>query len=145
MKHIRIAGVVVAIAWLAGSLAACRSTSSGIEVVSVPKAQVTLNSKIVAGYLSVVEMNNAMRGDLLQAQVSVVNRKNRDFPFEYRFRWLDKSGLAVPAANSGWTPATASGKERILLQGVAPAAEVADYILDIRFAQTSARWNEKED
>ncbi len=145
MNIIRTVGVMVGVAWLAGSMSACRTSSAGIEVISVPQAKVTLNSKIVAGHLMVVEMNNAMRGDLLQAQVQVVNKRDRDFPFEYRFRWLDKAGMAVPTANSGWSPATASGKERMVLQGVAPVAEVADYILDIRFSQTSARWGAKED
>jgi uncharacterized protein YcfL len=140
MKLKQIVGGLVVVVALAVCVTACRTTSSGMEVVSLPKAKVTLNSKIVAGYLEVVEMNNAMRGDLFQAQVSVMNRKDRDFPFEYRFRWLDKAGMEVPAANSAWMPTTASGKERVLLQGVAPVSEVADYILDIRFSQTSARW-----
>lgn len=140
MKVLQLMVKMAAVAAVALSLTACRTTSSGIEVVSIPKAKVTLNSKIVAGFLEVVEMNNAMRGNLFQAQVSVINRKDRDFPFEYRFRWLDKAAMEVPAANSIWVPATASGKEQVMLQGVAPVSEVADYVLDIRFSQTSTRW-----
>ena len=124
----------------AGLCASCRTPTSGISVESYPHNIVTVNSKIVGGCLTVTEVNAAMRNGLLQAQVRGQNTSQRDLQMEYRFRWVDDKGMEVDTRTAAWTQIGISAMEAVLMQGIAPAREVKDFILDVRFRRHGLRW-----
>jgi uncharacterized protein YcfL len=127
----------------AAAFSSCRTPSAGITVESYPKTKIAVNSKIVGRWLEVTDTTAAKRdNDLLQAQVTVQNRRQYDCQFEYRFRWLNKNGMAVGSGLSVWTPISISAREKALLNGVAPSKEVEDFILDVRFSNPGSRWSD---
>lgn len=115
-------------------------TSAGIMVESYPQTKIKVNSKIFGDHFRVVE-TAAAKGDngLLRATVSVENLKG-DCQFQYHYRWLDKNGIEVRTGLGVWQPMSAGSREVKLLTGVAPAKNVEDFILDIRFSYGSTRW-----
>lgn len=118
----------------------CRTPVSGLAVESYPKTTITINSKIVGGMFAVTEVNAAKRNNLLQAQVRARNETQHDFQMEYRYRWLDGKGMEVDTRTAVWAPVNVNPKEFVIMQGIAPASEVADFILDVRFRRPSVRW-----
>ena len=141
-SHCRTAVAALACG-LALVLNGCRTApSAGITVESYRKNTITVNSKILGGWLSVTEVT-AVRGEngLLSAQVTAQNTTQKDCQFEYRFEWLDKNGLSINTLMTTWIPINASGLEKSRMRAVAPSREAEDFILIVRFRRSSERWN----
>ena len=136
-RRIALIGVL---ALCVGLLASCLSPKSGLRVESYPHSIITVNSKIVGGYLTVTEVNATMRNNLLQAQVRVQNESQKDLQIEYKFRWLDSKGMEVDTRTATWTPMNINAKGIVFMQGMAPTRDTADFVLDVRFRQTALRW-----
>ncbi len=126
---------------LACLMPACRHLSSaGIVVESYPQTQVKVNDTIFGRRFRVTQTAvDRMDNGLLRATVTLENLK-RGCQFEYRYRWLDASGIEVPSGLSVWTPQSSGSREQKLLSGVAPNRQTSDFILDIRFSHKSTRW-----
>ncbi len=121
-------------------LSACRTPTSGLTVESYPHNTIRINSKIVDGLFEVAEIAATNHNGLLRAQVSAVNKGQRDLLLEYRFRWTDAVGMEVDTRTTVWTPLPVNAKERALMQGIAPQGSVTDFILDVRFRRPNTRW-----
>lgn len=137
-KHmlLSVIGVVLLIA-----LGSCRTPpSAGITVETYPQNKMQVNSRILGGWLSVVEVNTVKKNDLLVGQVTAQNSTQKDCQFEYRFRWLDGDGLELTTIMSVWTPVSVAGMEKKTMQGIAPAKNAANFVFDVRFRRPSARW-----
>ena len=124
----------------AALLVSCQTPSAPITVESYPHTQITVNSKVLGGWLEVVECTATNRNDLLQVMVTVQNKTQKDVQFEYRYRWLSGAGMEVGTPMSVWTPVSAAAREKTFLRAIAPSKEVADYVLDVRFYRSSTRW-----
>jgi uncharacterized protein YcfL len=127
---------------LALILPGCRTPpSAGITVESYQKNSVTVNSKILKGWLTVTEVTT-VRGenDLLSAQVTAQNTTRKDCQFEYRFEWIDKNGLTINTVMTTWVPINVSGMEKARMRAVAPSKAATDFILIVRFRRSSERW-----
>lgn len=137
-----LSAIVLVACGLAVFSTACRHrvTSAGLTVESYPSTQVKANSAIFGRQFHVVQSAIA-KGDngLLQATVTLENLK-KDCQIEYRYRWLDDKGIEVRSGTSIWTPLAVGAREQKLLSGIAPAQNVADFILDVRFSFKSTRW-----
>jgi len=133
--------VSMAVALVVGG-SACRTPSAGLVVESHPKTQITINSKIVGKRLQVVEYAAQKRNGLLQAQVTLQNSTQRDIPFEYQYRWMDADGMEVSTPMSTWIPVNIGGRQKLMLNAVAPTKEVADFMLEVRYVRPSTRWVE---
>ena len=140
--HRRLAACALGLG-LALVLSGCRTPpSAGITVESYQKNSITVNSKILRGWLNVTEVT-AARGenDLLVAQITAQNTTQKDCQFEYRFEWLDKNGLAINTLMTTWIPISVSGMEKARMRAVAPSKAAVDFVLIVRFRRSSERWN----
>ncbi|MEI6971582.1 MAG: DUF1425 domain-containing protein [bacterium] len=137
MKKILLTGLTaVSLAvWGVG----CATPTSPTTVESYPQTKITLNSAILASRLEVVGVASTNRNNLLQAQVQAKNTTRYNLQFEYRYRWQDAAGMAI-SGNELWTPVNVGAHELALMQGIAPAAEAAAFIFDVRFRQQNTRW-----
>lgn len=120
---------------------ACRTPpSAGLMVESYPKNKITVNSRIVGGWLEVTEVVAAKRNDLLQAQVTALNTTRSDCQFEYRFEWRDKNGMDIPTGMTVFVPVSIAAREKKAMQALAPTKEAEDYVFVVRFRRPSLRW-----
>jgi uncharacterized protein YcfL len=68
----------------------------------------------------------------LRVQVTLQNKNREDFDCQYRFMWKDKNGLTLTHAQSSWKPLVLYGKQKTVVEGVAPISAAADFKLAIR-------------
>jgi uncharacterized protein YcfL len=99
-----------------------------------------VNSRILGGWLSVVEVNTAKKNDLLMGQVTAQNSTQKDCQFEYRFRWLDGDGMELTTTMTVWTPVSVAAMEKKMMQGIAPGRNAENFVFDVRFRRPSMRW-----
>jgi len=124
-----------------GLTTSCRTPpSAGITVETYPQNKMQVNSRILGGWLTVVEVNTVKKNDLLVGQVTAQNSTQKDCQFEYRFRWLDGDGLELTTIMSVWTPVSVAAMEKKMMAGIAPAKNAANFVFDVRFRRPSARW-----
>lgn len=139
----RSAGKVMAAVMLSAALClgGC-ATTAGIEASGkrdwnqegAPelRRKVVINNSSLAGDIVVVDMKNAMAGDLLKAQVSLRSRDRDTLPIQYRFEWLDADGVEIAAGSGAWKPFLIYGRETRTIQGVAPDPRAHEFRLKIR-------------
>jgi uncharacterized protein YcfL len=137
MKDLVAIGVTL---FCCGMLTACRTPVAGLVVESHPRTTITVKSRIVGELLTVTDVTAEPRNGLLFAQVQARNEARYDLQMEYRYRWLDAKGIEVDTRTAVWTPVNISVRDIARMQGIAPAKDVADFILDIRFRRPSTRW-----
>jgi uncharacterized protein YcfL len=111
---------------------ACRTTK-GTSVVSFPSQRITENSWLVANKLQVESVKKASVNGFLQVQVDAISLSSSDYQFEYRFRWLNQSGIEEEQGWANFRTAYATAKEPIHFQGVAPNTRVTDFEFLVRF------------
>lgn len=137
MKQAFVLATAVVLAVLAG----CRNPpSSGVTVESYPQNKIAVNSRVVGGWLKVMEVNAAMRNDLLQAQVIAQNDTQKDCQFEYRFEWRNKDGMEISTSTAVWIPVNISAKEKKAMVSMAPNKEASEFVFVVRFRRPSLRW-----
>jgi len=110
----------------------CRTTK-GTSVVSFPSQRITENSWLVANKLRVESVKKASVNGFLQVQVDAISLSGSDYQFEYRFRWLNQSGIEEEQGWASFRTAYATAKEPIHFQGVAPNSRVTDFEFLVRF------------
>lgn len=122
-------------------LFACATSSSDIgigELVLTPEgdysmvSNVVLNNPELSGHIQIVDINARMKTDIMEAMVSVINKYDSDYNFEYRYQWFDKDGFEIRSVKEHWRPVLISGKETKVLPGVAPSPEARKFKINIR-------------
>lgn len=127
---------------LLGGAVSCRSPDSGgITVESYPDKTVRVGSGVFGDWFVVRDVATGTRNRLLTVTVALENLHD-DCQFAYRYRWLDRDGLEIGSYIDVWEPRSTGKREKALLTGVAPTAQVEHYILDIRFPYKSTRWKD---
>ena len=133
------AGAVVALLLGTG---ACKTkwNSDGIMVESYPGNQVTVNSRVFGRWFEIVQVAVAKGGNgLLKTTITARNIK-RECQVEYRLRWVDADGIEVAPDTASWIPAAVAQRGTLMMTGIAPSRQAADFILDMRFPSKSKRW-----
>jgi uncharacterized protein YcfL len=126
-------------------LGGCVATSSSTTVEkSGSEYKVTVNSLVLDNHIRVTERSASRPDGLLKAQVRGKNMKAKDIQFEYRFIWLDADGMRIDTGMSIWKPLLLSGKEDAFMVGIAPTPQAVDFLLGVRFLQSSTRWQGEE-
>ena len=82
-------------------------------------------SDTLAADLKIADVKTAYVGDLLKAQVEIKNDSGNTLNFQYKFKWLDKSGFEVGIDGRPWQPLTITSYETKAVQGVAPNPTVS--------------------
>jgi uncharacterized protein YcfL len=85
------------------------------------------NSNALAANLSIVDTKTGFVGDLLKVQVGILNDSGSVLSFQYKFKWIDKSGFEVAIDGRPWQPITITPHESKIVQGVAPNASVNSF------------------
>lgn len=102
------------------------------SVAIMPVAADTIASKIESQgemtYLKVTNLRQAQRNGLLNIQAEVTNEYEGQQTMYYRFRWLDASGFSV-WDDEAWKPLMFHGKDKQLIQVVAPTPQATDFRL----------------
>jgi len=81
--------------------------------------------------VQIVDVREAMAGDLRKIQVELRNTTNDTKHFQYRFDWLDEQGMTIRSTMSGWTTRTILPKEQISVSAVAPSPGAEDFRLKL--------------
>ncbi|MFT6123691.1 MAG: hypothetical protein ACJASG_002225 [Oleiphilaceae bacterium] len=82
------------------------------------------NSDLLSANLKIADTKTGFVGDLLKAQIELKNDSDDALTFQYKFKWLDKSGFEVAIDGRPWQPLTITPYETKVVQGIAPNASV---------------------
>lgn len=93
---------------------------------------VIINNDSLARDIQIVDMKSDFVGNLLRAQVSLVNKDNDTINFQFKFSWFEESGREIDPDTDAWTPVTLYGNESKSLQGVAPNPNAKEFKIKIR-------------
>jgi uncharacterized protein YcfL len=80
--------------------------------------------------IKVVDLRAVVRNKLLTVQVSLQNESNNGTPMNYRFRWLDNSGMKV-ADDEVWNPENLFAGQTLDITGIAPTPMATDFLIEI--------------
>ncbi len=121
---------------LISAIISCAPTA-GIKVVSYPSEKVIKNSLIVASKIKITDIRKDIVNELLRVQITAKNKRDQDFQFEYRFRWLDAKGFEVRTPLSTWNSIYSIAKDNINMSATAPNKDITDFEFVVRFPD---RW-----
>lgn len=82
-------------------------------------------------YLSVSEIRSTRRNGLLVVQAELRNESIDDRQLFYRIQWMDQDGFAV-GGEEVWKPMLSRGKQKQLIQTVAPTPQAADFKIELQ-------------
>ena len=85
------------------------------------------NSGVLADNLSIGDTHTGYAGDLLKAQVAIKNDSNDTLSFQYKFKWLDKSGFEIAIDGLPWQPIVITPFETKTVQAIAPNASANSF------------------
>ncbi|MFT7372169.1 MAG: hypothetical protein ACI9T9_000851 [Oleiphilaceae bacterium] len=85
------------------------------------------NSAMLASNLSIADTKTGFAGDLLKVQVEILNDSGSALSFQYKFKWIDKSGFEVAIDGRPWQPISITPHESKIVQGIAPNSTVNSF------------------
>jgi uncharacterized protein YcfL len=115
---------------------ACRSvnTLERAEPRAVPNyvdPRVEIPDRSLSRAVQLVDVREALAGDLRKIQVELFNSTNKTKHFQYRVEWFDDQGMAVRSPMSGWTVRSLLPKEQISITAIAPVPSAEDFRLKL--------------
>jgi uncharacterized protein YcfL len=82
-------------------------------------------------YIEVTDLRCAASGTLIRIEADFANDGREAHRLAYRFRWLDKDGMAA-ATEEAWKPLMVHSKTRQTIATISPTPEAADFRLMVR-------------
>jgi uncharacterized protein YcfL len=82
-------------------------------------------------YVEVTDVRCAETPQSMRVEVDLVNTGSEEHRVAYRFRWLDKEGMAA-ATEESWKPLMLYGKTRHTIATTSPSPDVADFRIMLR-------------
>jgi uncharacterized protein YcfL len=76
------------------------------------------------------DLRAVRRNNLLTVQATLVHQASRDMNINYRFKWLDNSGMKV-ADDEVWNPKVIYAGQTFELTGIAPTPMATDFLIEI--------------
>ncbi len=102
------------------------------EVIPPPDRRVTIGPELGSSVV-VTDLKAAnRRSDHIEAQANLVNRTRGHLAVQYRFVWLDGSGIEVPPAVNAWRNITLAPQEIRGLTGIAPTPDCSDFRVHVK-------------
>lgn len=87
----------------------------------------------LAGTVRVTSINQStVSGNLLKIQATVENLRNSKRTLNYKFEWIDESGMALNSANETWKSLPLQGRESTTISTVAISPKAVDFKLKFR-------------
>lgn len=124
---------IVSTAFWAGisfAIAGCAVNETATVVVNEDGSSsqvIESNSGMLSESLSIANTQTGFVGNLLKVQVEIKNDSRNDLNFQYKFKWLDKSGFEVAIDGRPWLPISITPYESKMVQGVAPNPSVNSF------------------
>jgi len=118
--------------------AGCSTPVNTIDAANPNATPTIVDSRVdifdnnLAKRLSLVSVNEAQLGDLLQIQATFRNRQVKPRTFAYQFQWIQQNGMVVTSPSPVWQNATVEGGQTISVSSVAPKPSVVDFRLSLR-------------
>ncbi len=92
-----------------------------------------ITDNTLAGTFRVVSINQGtVSGNLLKVQATVENLKSKTRTLNYKFEWVDESGMAVDSPNETWKAILLQGRETQTISTVAISPRAVDFRLKFR-------------
>lgn len=86
----------------------------------------------LSGDLALVQLNEAELPDgSLKIQAQIHNKKRSPRRFDYRFEWIDESGMTMRSSTTTWKRVNLLGGETTTLTSVAPSPRAVDFRLKL--------------
>lgn len=123
---------------LAMILAGCSSPVNTVDPAQTRATPTVVDTRVnifdnsLAKRMSLVSVNEAQAGDLLQVQATFTNRQVKPRTFAYQFQWYQQNGMVVTSPEPVWHTGTVEGGQTISLTGTAPKPSVVDFRLSLR-------------
>lgn len=76
------------------------------------------------------DLRAVKRNNLLTVQATLVHQAKKDMNINYRFKWLDNSGMKV-ADDEVWNPKVIYAGQTFELTGIAPTPMATDFLIEI--------------
>lgn len=76
------------------------------------------------------DLRAVKRNNLLTVQATLVHQAQKDMNINYRFKWLDNSGMKV-ADDEVWNPKVIYAGQTFELTGIAPTPMASDFLIEI--------------
>jgi uncharacterized protein YcfL len=123
------------------------ATGCATSVNTVTRAQPQANTNIVEDKrvltdlslgrnVAIVSVNEAKAsGNLLQIQVTLRNKSSSAQAFDYKFDWIDSSGMELSSPTGGWKQIQLEGKEERSISAIALKPTAVDFRLKLREKQ----------
>tara|TARA_R100000027_G_scaffold67263_1_gene65303 strand:+ start:29848 stop:30264 length:417 start_codon:yes stop_codon:yes gene_type:complete len=99
---------------------------------TIVDSRVNIYDNNLAKRLSLVSVNEAQVGDLLQVQVTFQNVQVKPRTFAYQFQWVQQNGMVVTSPTPVWTPSHVEGGQTVSVSAVAPKPSVVDFRISLR-------------
>ena len=80
--------------------------------------------------LNLEDLRAVRRNNLLTVQATLVQKAKRDTNINYRFKWLDDSGMKV-TDDEVWNPKVIYAGQTFELTGIAPTPMATDFVIEI--------------
>ncbi|MFM6939227.1 MAG: YcfL family protein [Rhodoluna sp.] len=80
--------------------------------------------------LKLEDLRAVRRNNLLTVQATLVNQAQKDMNINYRFKWLDNSGMKA-ADDEVWNPRVIYAGQTFELTGIAPTPMATDFMIEI--------------
>jgi len=130
---------LLALAGIAVVLCGCRATSVANFVIC--GQQPCVQNRPLARWVAIEKSKIVREGDASPVGlVTIRNLNKEDFPFEYRFTWLDKNGAPLNSVLTTWVQAAFAGKDEQTLRAVSPVKQAENFKFEVRFYHSSTRW-----
>lgn len=92
-----------------------------------------ITDNTLAGTFRVTSINEAtVSGNLLKIQATIENLKSNIRTLNYKFEWIDISGMAVDSPNEVWKTIHLQGRETQTISTVAITPRAVDFRLKFR-------------
>lgn len=104
--------------------------TSGDRVVG---ASLRVDDPGVARHVAITGATTALTPDgLLRVQAHLTSTDHRDYAVQYKFRFFDANGMQVFGPDRPWQVAMIHGGEELRAEAVAPARDVASFVVLLR-------------
>ena len=128
---------LLAAALLAALLFSTGCTTSGLEVIGKPdadldKKHLVIHNETLANAVTIKSMRTRKTGNQLEVDVTLANLTSRDKHLKYRFSWFDADEFQVEPDNNAWSPITLHGAASVQLKALAPNSTATAYKLNVR-------------
>jgi uncharacterized protein YcfL len=80
--------------------------------------------------VKIVDLRAVVRNKLLTVQASLQNDSSSGAQLNYRFKWLDNSGMKV-ADDEVWNPENVFAGQTLDITGIAPNPMATDFIIEL--------------